>query len=658
MSEHFTITRQIGMAFADDDRILWTVVPKAKKSPGSTTKGPTVLPPIPDHLRDWQPPETFPDLSSARRIAVDVETYDPDLFSKGPGVRRDGYVVGVSVGTDDGFRAYYPVRHEIGPNLPQDKVFDWLSRELCRPNQTKVGAHLLYDMDYLTHAGVTVEGPWLDVQVAEPLIDENARSYSLETLGQKYLGEGKAEDDMTTWLSRAFGSSNIKNNIWRAPSAVVAGYAISDIDLPLRILPEQERIVADEGLGDIFSIESRLTPMLLAMRQRGTPIDVAGAQLVSDTLEEEARNLIAQLGGIDIWASASIARAFDKEGIEYPLTEKTKTPSFTRPWLEKHSHPLAQKIVEARGIDKFRTTFINGYLLNGHINGRIHCQFNQLRTDEGGAISGRFSSSNPNLQNIPARHPIFGPLIRALFVAEHGCLWWTLDWSQIEYRLIVHYAERLGLRGAVDAADAYRASRSTDFHQVVATLTGLARGDAKGINFGIAYGQGLALLCSILGVSIAEGRAILDEYESRAPFIRGLSNKVSDSVRAKGFLVTLLGRRRRFTTWEDRRTKQLFDEPAPGLQLAFLHKALNALIQGGAADIMKKAMVDLWESGLCADDMLGPPHLTVHDELCGSVPAGKEHLIEDVRHIMENAVKLNVPIYADGGLGANWKEAK
>jgi DNA polymerase-1 len=257
-------------------------------------------------------------------------------------------------------------------------------------------------------------------------------------------------------------------------------------------------------------------------------------------------------------------------------------------------------------------------------------------------------------------------LIRSAFIAEEGQLWWAKDWSQIEYRLIAHYASitryrgRL-LEGAAEVVHRYNTDPDIDYHMLVAELTGLSRSNAKNLNFGLAYGQGIDLLCANLGVSREEGMRIITEYHKRAPFVRPLMSAVSDRANELGFIRTMLGRRRNFDTWE-RRGKdgemEYSPEWQPGFRRAFLHKALNALIQGSAADLMKKAMVEYWESGVM--DVLGVPHLTVHDELDGSMPdtpIGWE-AFHEVSYIMENCVKIKVPIMADSGTGTNWAEAK
>lgn len=681
--------------------------------------GPRALPPIPES--DWELPEgpnAYPDLAGQGAISIDVETKDLFLREKGPGfVRGDAYIVGVAVGTQAGFRQYYPVAHEIGPNLPARHVFGWLNDQLRDNHQPKVGARLLYDLEALHYAGVrNIPGPFYDVQIADPLLDETHLQYSLEAISYRRLGEGKKQSVMLDWLKKAFGDeTNIKKNIYRAPASIVGPYAISDIDLPLRVFFESQKPDLElEGLWDLFIMESKLIPMLLAMRLRGVPVDTEHAEKLKSKLNEAGKNALNQikhLSGVmpDIWSADSIARVFDSIGEKYPRTpirtnKKTNkqtggAPSFRKEWLASHHHPVAKLIVEARNMEKLETTFVQGYILDGHVKGRIYSQFHQLKGDEGGTISGRFSSSLPNLQNIPVRTDE-GQLIRSAFIADQDQKWWKYDWSQLEYRIIAHYASATNCTGIESVIEAYRTDPNTDYHQAVAELTGLPRKSAKNLNFGLAYGQGIPLLCANLGVDREEGERIMKTYHERSPFMRELMELTSNRANVNGFIRTLLGRKRRFNVWERTRRGEdneyiseshkgqfayaLSDEQlkrcrwtddeindhdlrgshndkyiralkSNGWRRAFLHKTLNALAQGTNADIMKKAMVDTWEAGCW--DVLGAPYLTVHDELDGAIETGNERheeALREVKHIMETVVTLRVPLRADGGRGPNW----
>lgn len=606
----------------------------------------------------------FPSLAGQGAIAFDVETYDPELKTRGPGAHRDGFIAGVAVGTERGFRQYYPVAHEEGPNLPKDQVFAYLRKELQTP-VPKIGANLIYDLGFLAEVDVFPTGPFYDVQVAEPLLDESAFSYSLEALAQKYLSVGKTDEELDKFLKEKFGrKSNVKTDIWRAPPRIVGPYASGDVDLPIRIFALQQAELHKQDLWDLFVMESKLIPMLLAMRRRGVRVNIERTQEMYDRLTADQDRItqeIRRISGVELspWDTASLAKVFDGLGLSYPMTPKTQKPSFTGSFLDEHPHPITDLVRQTRKLDKLRGTFLMGSILEGHTRGRIHCQFNQLKSDDGGAVSGRFSSSKPNLQFIPVR-TAEGKLIRSMFEPDEGQDWYKFDYSQIEYRLVVHDAAQLKLRGAQEVADIYCNDPDADFHQSIAEMTGLERGPAKTVNFGILYGEGLPKLCAQLGLTMEQGQALMREYHRRAPFVKLLSDGAKAQANVTGIITTLLGRKRRFDVWCVRRSgKDTFiNHRVPGATRAFTHKSLNARVQGSAADVMKKSMVDVWESGVC--DVLGVPQLTVHDELDGSVPrtAQGAEALREMQHIMENTVQLLVPLKVDGGTGPNWGAIK
>ena len=630
--------------------------------------GYTALPPVPD--TGWKPPGTFPRLDSAKIICIDVETHDPLLTTHGPGsIRRDGHIVGISVGTEDGARFYFPMRHEVGGgNMDAEQVLRWARNELSRPGQTKVGANLLYDCEWLASEGVDVTGPFYDVQYAEPLLDENARSYSLEALSQKYLGEGKNSNAMYEWCAQAYGGKPGRNqaaNIYRAPAALVGPYAMGDVDLPLHIREAQLPLLKADGLLDLLDLEHAQLAPLLAMRRRGVRVDVAAAERLDAELERRVA-LFREEHRVNIWAAADIARRCDALGIVYPRTAKTGVPSFTSEWFAANQqHPFAAALAKARTADKARGTFVRGYVLDAHVNGRVHAQFHPLRKGSDtdgmrGTVSGRYSSNSPNLQNIPARDPELGPLIRGLFLPEEGEDWVRFDWSQIEFRLLVHY----GGKSASEALRMYRNDPTTDFHAMVSALTGIDRKPAKNLSFGLIYGLGKEKMAAALGRSREATDALFEQYHALLPFAKGAYSKAEQVASQRGYITTLLGRRRRFNLWEPRAYGEQDGQALPreaaaakwgvGIRRAYTHKALNALLQGSAADIMKKALAQYWASA--GRNALGAPLAIVHDEFAFSAPRTSEarRALAEVHHIMENCVTLRVPLRAEREEGPNW----
>jgi len=634
-------------------------------------------------MTGWTPPKSFPDLSGAKMIALDVETRDPDLQKSGPGVRRGAYIVGVALGTDDGFRGYFPIAHDEGPNLNKGAVTSWLKRELGRANQAKIGTNILYDMDFLGTLGVSVKGLWYDVQTAEPLIDENAQgAYNLDALGIKYLGQGKNTAELDAECKSRGWKGASQQHIWRLPPKFTGAYAEDDVDLPLRIFKKQVPLLEKDELWDLFLMETRLLPLLLSMRQTGVPIDEKKLERTVGAFEKKLKSTERELakcagGTVQYWAAASIAQAFDGLSIPYPRTPKTKAASFTKPWLDSCEHPIGKLVAECRRLDKFIGTFLRGQIQDQIVNGRIHCLFNPLKSDEYGTVTGRFSSSHPNLQFIPVRDSEMGPLCRSMFVPESGCSWGKADYSQIEFRIFAHYA--VG-EGSEEFREEYRKNRNTDFHVWCAEMFGIPRIKAKTINFGLLYGMGLAKTAVQLELDPDEAKAMLDRYNRGLPFAKHTLQVAADRANARGWVRTIRNRRRRFVLWEpadwnlsrgftptkDPDVARAFvaksieesrasghPMPSRGIRRASTHKALNAVIQGTAADLLKEAMVQCHEDGVFKTLT---PHLTVHDELDVSVPKTGEgkRAWKRMIELMEGAIRFRVPVIVDADLSKNW----
>jgi DNA polymerase I-like protein with 3'-5' exonuclease and polymerase domains len=421
---------------------------------------------------------------------------------------------------------------------------------------------------------------------------------------------------------------------------LVGPYAEADALLPLRVLREQRKALVAEELTDLFRMECALIPLLLDMRFRGVRVNLAHAQTVASRLREQARVWQQQIPGVDVWSADTIARAFDAAGLEYGRTD-AGAPSFTRPFLEGVHHPLAEAVLGVRLAEKAANPFVESYILGGHHSGRIHCQFHPLRSDTYGTVSGRFSSSNPNLQNIPSRDPVIGPLLRSLFIPEEGGRWKRADYSQIEYRLLAHDA--VG-PGAEAIRERYRNDPTTDFHEMtmhmVKEQTGVEMGrkPSKNLNFGLVYGMGREKTTRSLGVSQDLGERLYDAYFEALPSVKRTYKSAERLARRRGYIKTVLKRRRRFPDGDG------------------THKALNARLQGGAADVMKKAMVDCYRAGVF--DATGIPHLTVHDELDWT-DDGTSRAAEgfaEAERIMCACIPLRVPLMVDMSSGAHWGE--
>ena len=604
---------------------------------------------------EWVPPEEFPDLSKHEIIAIDLETCDPNLIKRGSGsVVGDGYVVGIAVAVE-GWRGYFPIAHEAGGNMDKQLVLKWFKDVLATP-ATKVFHNAMYDVCWIRSLGLNINGRIVDTMIAASLVDENRFSYTLDSLGKEYTGIGKNESELKQAAKE--WQIDAKADMWRLPAMNVGEYAERDVLVTLKLWERMQVEMEKQDLHKIFDIETRLFPCLVDMKFKGVRVDVDRAQETrKNLLEQEAKilNKIKDLCGleVEIHAARSIAKAFDKLNIPYDKTDKGN-PSFTKNFLATHPHEIAKLINEAREINKANSTFIETILKYEH-KGRIHADINQIRSDSGGTVTGRFSYYNPNLQQIPARNPVLGPMIRSIFIPEEGCKWGCFDYSQQEPRLLVHYASLQKLDGVSGIVDAYRKG-DADFHQAVADMADIERKQAKTINLGIMYGMGKNKLMAELGLLQDSAEKLLNQYHQRAPFVKQLMQAVSRRAEDLGRIRTYGGRLCHFDFWEPYefglkalpREKAIL-EYGPGIKRAGTYKALNRLIQGSAADMTKISMVALYENGVL-------PHIQVHDELDISVENDQQ--ATEIIKIMEECIALEVPNKVDYESGKNWGDIK
>ena len=606
---------------------------------------------------EWLPPENFPDLSGYDEIAIDLETKDPDLIKMGSGsVTGKGDVSGIAVAVK-GWCAYYPIAHEGGGNMDRKMVLKWFQDVLNTP-ATKIFHNAMYDVCWIRALGLSISGKIVDTMIASALVDENQMRYDLNNCAKRYTGKGKNESDLYE-AAKSWGV-DAKAEMYRLPAIYVGSYAEADAEITLALWQELKKEIDHQDINSIMDMETELFPCLIDMKFKGVCVDVEAAHKLKQELASQEDKLLLEIKketGVDtqIWAARSIAQVFDKLKLDYDRTEKTSAPSFTKNFLQNHPHPVVKQIAQAREINKAHTTFIDTILKHSH-KGRIHADINQLRSDNGGTVTGRFSYSNPNLQQIPARNKDLGPRIRALFVPEEGHTWGCFDYSQQEPRLVVHYAALQNLYGVDEVLEAYREG-DADFHTIVAEMADIPRSQAKTINLGLFYGMGKNKLQAELGVSKDKANELFRHYHNKVPFVKQLMDNVSSRAQDRGQVRTLLGRLCRFHLWEPNQFgihKALSHEAAlmehgPGIKRAYTYKALNKLIQGSAADMTKKAMIELYKEGII-------PHIQVHDELDISVKS-PEHA-QKIKDIMESAVSLEVPNKVDYESGPNWGTIK
>ena len=638
-------------------------------------------------------------------VAIDIETYDPNLKTKGLGaIRKDGFICGIAVATDNE-TAYFPLRHsdtDIAFNRI-DKIWQVLNDKIFQnENITKVFHNAMYDVCWIRAVtGMMIKGRIVDTMIAASVIDENRFKYSLDALSKDYLNEQKYKYDLQQ-KTLEWSGGTVKDpmtNMHKLPASIVKEYAKQDVNLTLKLWKifnkkiDEVLYTKDDGeqktCRKIFELETKLFLCLVDMKFKGVRIDVPKAILFGRHLKKRRDQIVNAIESktsirVDIWAAASIKKLLDHLCIkDYKVTPKSKMPQLPKDYLKTHNNKCLRMIAKAREYDKAVNTFIDGLLGYVH-NGRIHADINQIRSDTGGTVTGRFSMSNPNLQQIPAKGYI-GSKMRELFIPEEGCKWGSFDYSQQEPRIVVHYAIKLGLGGTENLKDEFDRD-DADFHQIVADMANISRKQAKTINLGLFYGMGKIKLQRELGLDQKQAKELFNEYHGRVPFVRQLSQELIEFAKENRLLFTLYDRFCRFDKWEttnkewnsetnrfnevplytEQQAREAFkaemldkfkeDKIDPNYMdyferyytPAFTYKALNRLIQGSAADMTKKAMVDLHEKGII-------PHIQIHDELCFSIT---DHEPELIKSIMEQTIPLEVKNKVDYEYGSNWGSIK
>ena len=640
-------------------------------------------------------------LKDVDTVAIDIETYDPNLKTKGSGaIRKDGFVCGIAVATNND-TAYFPLRHS-DTDIAYDrieKIWQVLNDKIFQNKKiTKVFHNAMYDVCWIRSVtGKMIKGRIVDTMIAASVIDENRFRYSLDSLSKDYLNEEKYKYDLQQKTLEWSGGTvrDPMTNMHKLPASIVKEYAKQDVNLTYKLWDlfnkkiDEVLYTKDDGeqktCRQIFELETKLFLCLVEMKFKGVKIDVAKAIEFGRHLKKRTKQIVDAIESIttikvDIWAAASIKNLLDNRRIkDYKVTPKSKMPQLPKDYLKTHSDKCLRMIAKAREYDKAVNTFIDGLLEYVH-DGRIHADINQIRSDSGGTVTGRFSMSNPNLQQIPSKGYI-GKKMRELFIPEDGKKWGSFDYSQQEPRIVVHYAIKLGLPGTESLADEFDRD-DADFHQIVADMANISRKQAKTINLGLFYGMGKIKLQKELGLDQRQAKELFNEYHSRVPFVRQLSQELIQFAKENKLLFTLHDRFCRFDKWETTNkewnpetnrfnevplyTEQQAREAFKAEMLdkfkenkidpnymdyferyytpAFTYKALNILIQGSAADMTKKAMVDLYEKGII-------PHIQIHDELCFSIT---DHEPELIKSIMEETIPLEVKNKVDYESGPNW----
>lgn len=579
------------------------------------------------------------------RLIVDIETYDPGLTEMGAGVYRgDGYVLGVALfDPQTKEKRYINLRHKGITESEKAENLRYLE-QILGTTSTKIGANFLYDLDWLQNGkgmGLKVNGQYQDIQSRECLLDAYARSYSLDTLSQKYGFPGKHDQEIIDWCNTRGLKGAPQKHLYMMPFDVVERYALGDVEETDNVFLAQEPEIMNQGLDQILNIEMGLLPLLLQMRKQGIRVNESRRQEVSEELTQGYYSTLQDFEkkynckGVNINSGTDLLTIFNKNGVPVIYTEKGN-PSFSKESLSLVDHEITKEIEEIRGYKTVINNFVNGSLVDYQVNGRIHANFQPMRSDDHGTVTGRFACLDPNLQQIPAKKEKHGDLIRDILIPEDDCWYGAPDYSQIEYRILLHFASG---PGAEEVRQKFINDPRTDYHQIVVDMTGLDRKHAKNFNFGSIYCMGKDTMRKKFGFSVEQCETLTEQYYGMMPFIKPTRNAIINTAKKRGYLRTVLGRRARVS-------QDIRDQGGE-------YKLVNYLIQGSAADVMKKGMYDAYNAGVFNVLM---PHITVHDELGVSTPKTVEGLeaYQELVHLMENCIKIDVPLHVDCDLGSSF----
>ncbi len=611
--------------------------PSAPKPPPPTIKGTYDLIDTPEKL----------DSLVERLAAVKTFAFDTETTGLNP-VRS--HLVGISISWEAGTGCYIPTRTAIGDALPIDLVVDKLKPIFEDPSVTKCGQNLKFDMLVLRQVGIEVAGPAFDTMIAAYLLDPLRASHGLDALSRELLNHTMIP------ITDLIGKGKNQITIDQVDTARVGEYASEDADFTWRLFEYFQPRMAESAVRSVFeTVEMPLVAVLAEMEHNGIALDSAALAEMGDAMGDRLYELTEQIHklagykfNIDSTKQLAIV-LFDEQGLE--VVRKTKTGRSTdaetlSALAATTTNEIPPLILEYREIAKLKSTYVD--TLPSEVcerTGRIHSSFNQM-----GAATGRLSSSNPNLQNIPVRTEM-GRRIRAAFVAadtDHVLL--AADYSQVELRVLAHFCEDEHL------LEAFR--REQDIHAFVAAqVNGVAlaevtkeqRAAAKAVNFGIIYGQTPFGLSRALGIPMSEAKAFIDTYFLRYPGIRWFIDRCVKEAKARGYAETITGRQRPVPELASRNGQRV----SMGERIA-----VNTVVQGSAADLIKRAMYDIHHA-IKSEDRPSRMLIQVHDELVFEIP--KEHVeseAEMIREKMTTAIPLNVPVVVDIKWGKNWLEGK
>jgi len=582
-------------------------------------------------------------LNAASAISFDTETTSTDEMTAD--------LVGISLAETDNQGYYLPVGHREGAQLPLEQIIAALRGPMTDARIPKVGHHLKYDVIMLARMGLRVAPLGFDTMIAEWLLDPNSRNLGLKNLALARLGENM------THIEELIGKGKNQLSMAQVPIAEAASYAAADAETTLRLKavlePELKRF---PKLWNLFNqVEMPLIPVLADMEMAGIALDkdffAAFSQELSQRMTALEKKIYEAVG-----KTFNINSTQQLSGVLFETLRLTP-PDRGRKTTSGHystaagvldglrgKHPVVDMILEYRELSKLKSTYLDALPAQIHPeDGRVHTSFSQT-----GAVTGRLSSSDPNLQNIPTRTEL-GRRVRRGFISEKGNVLVSLDYSQIELRIVAHMAGDEAMLNAFRAGQDIHATTAAAIYGVpLEAVTKDQRRRAKAINFGLIYGMSAFGLTQTTELTLAESQDFVAAYFKQFPGVKKYLDGIRHEAREVGYVETMLGRRRYFPALQSTLNQALRNREE--------REAINAPIQGTAADIMKIAMIHI-PPALAKAQLHGKMLLQVHDELVLECPRSElEETVRVGRQVMESAFSLSIPLTTDARWGTNWEE--
>jgi DNA polymerase I len=584
------------------------------------------------------------ELSQAEVISFDTETTSTEEM------RAD--IVGISLAIREGEGYYIPVGHSAGTNLPLEQVLAALRGPMTDPKIGKIAHNAKYDYIVLAKEGLHVSPLTFDTMLAEFIVDPGSHNLGLKNLAFMKLGE-----EMTR-IEDLIGRGKKQVTMAEVAIEAAAPYAVADAEVTLRLLPiEKQDLQRVNGEKLLYEIDLPLTPVLADMEMAGISLDLPFFQETGNRLEQRMSEIEKQVyeavgKPFNINSTQQLSDVlFNRLGLQPPdRGNKTASGHFSTSAgvldLLRGKHPVVDMVLEHRELSKLKSTYVDA--LQAAINsktGCVHTSYSQI-----GAVTGRLSSSNPNLQNIPIRSEE-GRRLRHGFVAGKGNVLLSADYSQIELRIVAHMAQDESMLAAFRAGEDIHATTAAAIYGIKPEeVSSRMRRIAKGVNFGLIYGMSVFGLTRYTELTLAEAETFVKTYFQKFPGVKHYLDGIRKLAAQQGYVETLLGRRRYFPALQSKANVQLKNREE--------REAINAPVQGTAADIMKIAMLKippaLQEAGLKARMLL-----QVHDELVFECPAEeRKDTARIVQEIMANAYPLSIPLSTEARYGENWGDMK